>query len=159
MIPGRSSLWPFLSGSSGSSSSACSVFGSRRTTRKRRAARARCSSRSSSGERSRPRRRRFFTALAVMVGAWSIGCAANVAVVRVDRPPLPNEAALEELELVCQPTDDPDRPCRPTRIRVEVCPHEADEGCKVRGGFEDLISELDVYDDYVADLRGEEVIE
>jgi hypothetical protein len=86
-------------------------------------------------------------------------CAGSVASIRPDRPPLPDAEAIEELVLVCQPTANEERPCSPTRIQVEVCGSDLEEGCKVRSGIHDLVSELDAYDDYVAELRGDEVLE
>jgi hypothetical protein len=54
--------------------------------------------------------------------------------------------------------EDP-RKCRPTRITVEVCSSDLEEGCTTRQGIHDLLAELDVYDDYVTRLRGEKVLE
>lgn len=79
-----------------------------------------------------------------------------MAAIRPRRPPLPNDRALDELVLVCQPDADG---CRPTRVEVVICAAETDEGCLVRDGFYGLTQELDVYDDYVRELRGEEVPE
>lgn len=99
-----------------------------------------------------------------MVASFSLGCAASVAVIRPQRPPLGDARSDEEFLLVCQPKvveDDEDMwlACQPTRIQVEVCESELEEGCKIRMGIHDLLSELDAYDDYIVKLRGEEVIE
>jgi hypothetical protein len=40
-----------------------------------------------------------------------------------------------------------------------VCRSSEEAGCDVRRGIHDLLGELDAYDDYVAELRGEEVLE
>lgn len=81
-------------------------------------------------------------------------CAGGPATIRPVRPPLPDARALEEFELVCQPDE---AGCRPTQIRVEVCASELEAGCAVRDGIHDLLSELEAYDRYVAELRGDEV--
>jgi len=63
------------------------------------------------------------------------------------------------MALLCQPTGDEGRPCRPTRVSVEVCETSLEEGCDVRKGVHDFFSEVDAYDDYVVELRGEEILE
>lgn len=106
--------------------------------------------------RSRPKPSVTWTALAALALLSSIACAGSIAAIRPRRPPLPNDRALDELFLLCQPDADK---CRPTRVEVEVCATETDEGCTMRDGFYGLAQELDVYDDYVRELRGEEVPE
>lgn len=76
-----------------------------------------------------------------------------MAAVRVRKPPATNDRAIDELVLVCQPTD---AGCSPTRIRVERCSSPEEEGCRVRDGIHDLLSELEAYRDYVDALNGEE---
>ena len=90
--------------------------------------------------------------LAPLALAWSFGCAADVQSLRPNRPPWPSDQAVDELELVCQPDEDG---CRPTRVVVEVCASSGDPGCDVRRGFHDFLSELEAYDRYVAELRGD----
>ncbi len=106
------------------------------------------------GGKRRPRNT-FSLAAAFAVSLFSIGCATGTGdAIRLARPPLPNDQALNEWVLVCQPRDGD---CQPTRIVVEVCENELDKDCKVRRGLQELFSYLEAYDKYVAKLRGEEV--
>ena len=99
------------------------------------------------------------TALFALVAVSSIGCAASVLASLPRRPPLPNDAAITEAETLCAPPEELDavEPCRPTRIRVEVCSSSEETGCDVRRGLHDFLGQLDAYDDYVVELRGEKV--
>lgn len=98
---------------------------------------------------------KFSRAAALLAALSSFACAADVVATRVRRPPMPGDAAIDEFVLVCQPGDGDS--CRPTRIVVEVCESALEAGCETRRGLHDFLSELDAFDCYVAELRGEEV--
>jgi len=99
-------------------------------------------------------------AAAALAVACSIACAGSAPVILPRRPPLPDETAIREAELLCAPPEDAEslEGCRPTRIKVEICESSEEAGCDVRRGLADLLSGLDAYDDYVAELRGEKVL-
>jgi hypothetical protein len=58
--------------------------------------------------------------------------------------------------LLCQPDASG---CRPTRALVEICESAEDAGCRVRDGNYQLHQDLDVYDDAIRDMRGEDPFE
>ncbi len=107
-------------------------------------------------------------AAAVRPGSWialglsallfSLSCAGNSTVGRINSPPRVSGAAIAEAEAICQPTGNPEAPCRSVRVTIELCdPGDPDDSayCDVARGVHDLLRDLNAYRKYVAELNGD----
>ncbi len=92
-------------------------------------------------------------AIACLLMTWQIGCAASTTCVRPLRPPTPSNELVDLMVETCQAA--PGGKCRPTRMTIEVCESDLEEGCRERDSLYRYLDESLRYRNYIERLRGD----